>query len=94
MGDVADDLFDEALMQEAESSNVDVRETINKMESDYIYGELKWKSISGPILVRDMTTDHIKNTIPFIERGGVNLDEPIMESWIRIFKLELEKRGV
>lgn len=47
-----------------------------------------WGAMSGPIRITDMTTSHIINALNMLRRNDPESD------YIRLFQIELRKRGV
>lgn len=81
MGDMADYYIDQQM-----NAEFDLSEEICE---NYLEG--LWQTKEGEkIKICDMETDHIRNTINFIDREGF-LDD-LGQDYIKLFKIELEKR--
>lgn len=95
MGDMADDMMYEALKQEAEYDALykhELEEAKN-MEFRYLAGILKWRKKSGEsIYVSKMTDEHVKNALNMMQRQDI--DSPLIDMWIKLLTIELEKRSV
>lgn len=87
MGDMADWYLENAL---EEQFNREIAS--DNLLNDYKREKLvEWKTREGKFIsVKDMTTTHVTNTLNMLKRA--NSQDPVTESWIIIFELELKKR--
>jgi hypothetical protein len=93
MGDMADYYMDLAMEQDCqdEADRHFEREALDKMDTDYMMGVLKWKTQSGVrIMVTKMTELHLVNTIEFVKRTFDNKE--FKNKWVKLLGYELEKR--
>lgn len=87
MGDMAnwylDNALEEQFNREIASDNLLDEYKKNKL--------VQWKTKDGRFIsVKDMTVTHVTNTINMLKRA--ESEDPIVETWIMIFELELKKR--
>lgn len=92
MGDMAEYYMDIAMQQEweFEAEQEAIRRVVDEMERKYMLGSLKWETKdNGKILVSKMSEEHIKNVINFI---GKDTKSEVLNKWIELLSIELEKR--
>ena len=68
---------------------------LSKKAMDHLVTTTKWKSADGPILIKDMTTDHLLNAYAYFRRTG--LGEAFYccftrTEWLSLFEHELNRR--
>ncbi len=93
MGDIADYYMDLAMEEDAKmEANIRLRQdALDLLEKHYMMGILKWTTLRGKkIMVTDMSTLHIENSIKMIKRNGYKNKE-ISRKWVEILEYELEK---
>lgn len=85
MGDITDDLINNALSQEDEFQNKDDKYNTTPGEWRVLREKVRWTTKDKEKLaVKDMTTDHINNTLEYLKR---NQKSP---EWIKCFEVELK----
>lgn len=88
MGDMADYYADLALSEELK-----LEQKARKIRELYEQEKLIWTTRNGrQILINDMASSHIKNTINYL-RKHYDYPDPCISTLIDIFNLELTKRA-
>lgn len=102
MGDIADQLIDDMLDRMFDTSHFDeipfthgVKQSKNqRREINRHIKEKIWVSQSGKILISQMSTTHLFNTIKMLEtRGSSVLDRNQIQCYITLMTNELELRS-
>jgi len=90
---MADYYMDLSMEQDAEfeAERMERQKHVERMEKQYAFGVLKWKTQNnGKILVANMTKEHLENSIAFVKR---TMDSgEVSQKWIELLGYELEKR--
>ncbi len=99
MGDMADDAMFEGIREQAAyDAAVHHADELAKKNWDlYITGILYWTTKnSKEILVQDMETSHVTNSLNMIKRRPSKDDgcEAYSMMWIKILDIELKKRAI
>jgi hypothetical protein len=96
MGEIADYYMDIAFEQEAmwEETKEALKDKARALKKNYKLGKAEWHTQAGDALkVDNMTDTHIKNCLAFLERKTELEKTPMTKTWIKIFKLEINKRN-
>ena len=88
MGDMADDLYEQALMNE-DYNYIDIELAEEDFEKD-IWTTKDYRKIP----LKSMGTEHIKNSIKFINREGNKSVFGLGGDWLPKLKAELERRNI
>ncbi len=89
MGDIAEYYASHQIDDEINASSM--LQQADDMMEHYKIGDLEWHpKDSKPVLVTHMTNEHVVNAHKFLEKNDFN--DPRIQMWIQIFKIEKRKR--